>query len=882
MALVQDIVNKVKSQLSTPTTPSGFVPSAPSPAPEVPASTSNALSEAISSGIGGVSSSYGGWDQPAEVNSLPISSGIAPAVRGITSSASTPRGISSTAPVGIGTSTGKPSTPATTDIPKGIFGMMYGDPSDEANSAYEDYFAQNGMTEQDLKDIRGRGSWGDVLMHNPATQLVTHDLGKNPFLDVSIEDGRLVNKRERDPNTLPDTRTTIGDIHAIDNGLTMDYDHVTAPRATGTAMQRYSEMGMGGRKWFEYDPYATYMKGDEASQHGFRAYLPDETSMANMLMAQALDKPGDIAGMIGSSRELNPITGEYKIKFDVDGDEATKDDVLSLSGSDWDYRATPYVNNIDRLFRFDPMSLLRMPANGLLHGAPVSPIIKENAIPDASGKTKYVYGDLVDSGYDLVLTYANGDVARIPSNEWTSWQSSDGLVLPQQYDGDIVSSMTDENLHLTFSDGQDVHVPKSVYDGWVRPDGSMYIPDATYVPVREARGFLPDDLETLNANAIREGVAQNAPVLFIPDMVMDDGTRLTWDQVQRIYYDQEAEDNPSSVSDDGISYDFGPLGLAKPRRLTGEILNDDMSVNWGDLLNNAWDFTAGSIPISLNAFAWPLSATEAYSKSVAGIDPNKYDALTGSDRYISADLDESGELRPTYTPIQQIANIAGNALVPLTEQLAGPLSGHSAIEALSGELPLNPSTREVLQNFLLGMLGEGMEEIVGNVTDEVTGQGEAAYGDVVTPEGERLLDDQGRPVVDESGNYRFTDAEGNPYTYMTDQVGHIYRDPNTSLMRRFGNFLSPNELGNAFLGGSLVDATMQLPREVIPSLVGSPGLFREPRMGSIQRDAIRRRQGGMPYVETERDRMRAAMPQGFDVTQGDLEIDPDLMSLFNN
>ena len=169
--------------------------------------------------------------------------------------------------------------------------------------------------------------------------------------------------------------------------------------------------------------------------------------------------------------------------------------------------------------------------------------------------------------------------------------------------------------------------------------------------------------------------------------------------------------------------------------------------------------------------------------------------------------------------------------MPLTEELAGPLSGHSLVEkipALSkfsgklGELPKTAGIGRLLGTAGLGAVGEGAEELVGNVFDELSGQGMSAFGNPTTPDGERLLDDAGNPVRDADGNYKFVDANGEPIRLMSDEVGHVYKDSSTPFPERLRNYLDPSDLVNAFAGGALVDTVMQGPGV----LLRTPGAIR--------------------------------------------------------
>lgn len=733
----------------------------------------------------------------------------------------------------------------------------------QTNSAYETYFRDNGMSDDDINEINGRGSWLDVHMNNPATKKVTDNIGQNPFLGVSIDDlrgsaydgnGNITpsgsddypflsmnidddmdinelrmsaydkNGRLSEPSdqTSYDNADTIGR-GVVDDGLTMDYDHLTADRATGQAMQRYSEAGFGGRDWWEYSPNSIYQKSDEEQDHDFTPYLPDQTSVANMVASQLMDAPSDITGALGSAREL--LT-DYKINYDPDNNPST-DDSVSLSGSDWDYRSNPYMDNMSWLMEYEPETLLRSPEGGTIHGAPVTVSVNEYEIPNVDGGISYAYGDIINNAWDLNLVYDDGHTLTIPGEEIDKVLDEDGYIRQEYADGYDSSYST---LRLDFSDGQSIEVPEDQYAAWYNPKTDGYsLPEGTRIRTEDARGFLPDDLDSLNDEFIKKvkdgkDSVLNAPVQYLPDLVMDDGTRLTFDQVKDIYYDKDAETDP--YAEDKVTYDFSALtpdgsmfqdNLATPRRFVGEIVDPDAKnpvemakgINWGGMINNGIDFTLGSLPISIDTIAWPTSVLQGLSKSMYGIDPGRYDPITGSDKYISADFDDKGNLKPTFSDVQQAANTAGNMLVPLTEQLAGPISGHSAIEALSGELPSNPTVRQILANYALGAFGEGIEEDVGNVFDELTGQGEAAYGMPTTRSGKPLLDENGEPIRNEDGSYRYVNVWGEPMTEMTDASGHVYKSRDDKLGDRLGRAVDPNDAVNAFAGGALVDTFMQ-------------------------------------------------------------------------
>jgi len=807
---------------------------------------------------------------------------------------------SSTPPAGIANSSGtKQAAPTTTvghEVRKMVGNIVtpsYGS-DDETNSKYEDYFRKSGMSDDDINEINARGSWFDVHKDNPATAAVTDGFDRlaweNPFADMDINSLRedfdeTVNSLKATGNfprhEVPeqykaDTSSTIGDIYAVDDGKTMDYDHLTADKATGEAMQKYGELGMGGRSWWEYDPYALYTKSDEAQDYGFVPYLPDETARGNAKMNQILDAPGDLAGALGSARELIPaMTGtDYKIRYDQDGNKDTDDDIV-FSGSDFDRRKDAFLHNMQRLGSIAPETFMTKPDDMMIHGAPVSVIVQEREIKDADGNTRYVHGDPVSASPNTTLHigFNDGTSVDIDQDEWLSWWNGESLDIPDSVlgsnggvDGSQVYTNDDSSMiRVGFQDGQTVNVTPETYDSWfddngnyaLDDNGNTVLPRPSYVPIDMARGELPEDLDSMNEYYMRPENRQywnSAPVLYMPDMVMSDGTRLNWEQFNDIYNDTDLGDNPDSATDDRVSYDYNMLN--KPRRLmpdSGQVFSDDLSVNWGNIIPSSIDMTLGSLPISVDTVAWPLSVSQAISKSMAGINPGRYDPLTGTDQYVSADVVD-GSIVPTGNDLGRISGVAGNALVPLTEQIAGPISGHSAIESLAGELPINPTLSQIGKAYLLGALGEGIEEIPGNVFDETTEFADSAYGDVVTPEGERLLDDEGNPVTNPDGSYKFVNpVTGRPYEYMTDQVGHIYKDPNTPMSRRLSNFLDWSDMLNAIAGGALVTTGMGLGSDAIHGVTGgrAGGSYLSQIPNAIKSKRYRQQQGLTQYVSPE-------------------------------
>ena len=611
----------------------------------------------------------------------------------------------------------------------------------EANDSYIRDAIANGLSEDDARDIMDRADvpWWQML--------------GNKYL----QGGRWTGGN----------RQSTGDVYVMDDGSTYDYDHMTSDNMTGTQYMHYAEMGMGGRPIEQIDPTKTYSKRREQLNYGFIPFTPDSMSYINMAADNLMDLPARAGAWVSNFRQN--VTPDYSIGY---GDGVT------ISGRDYDKLSTPYLNQIYRNQSIDPRRYLERPADD----QNVSMLIREYAVPDLDGNETYHYGHLTGVGaYD---------------------------------DGTAV---------LEFSDGSSVDIPKDYFDSIMNDDGTVSLRNAVRVPVEEARGFLPDDIDSLNdVESLLQSdyPLDDADVLYMPDLVLSDGTRMKFDDVERIYWDRDVEDNPDDVTDDDISYGIGRYGIGplsisnKPQRLeNNQMIDFGNDGNWldaTDLVDNAVDWTAGSLPISLSIanIPWLYSLSNA-SSSLSGIDPGTYDLSTDSYNMQSAEYDDKGNLvysprhggevpewtsaLPGFLTDQDSGkwwNALGNAVVPLTENIAGDIGSDPlkklVNKAVGGrlDLPSNPTTMQVIGNALMDMVGEGVEEDVGNVFDEITQYGPAGmFADQAT-------DEYGRP--------------------MYDRTGHEIRDYDTSLSNRFANLVDPDDLANSFAGGVVVDALMNL------------------------------------------------------------------------
>ena len=619
---------------------------------------------------------------------------------------------------------------------------------------------------------------------------------------------------------------------AIDDGTSYDYAHMTSGWMTGPQYMHYVEMGMGGRPIEEIDPTQVYSKWDESQKYDFIPFVPDQYT-SNMLAAENLLRiPGELGTMVSNLRET--ATPSYSITYG-EGDGTT------IDGEEFDRRAPAYLNQYYYNLQYHPERL----------GATV----REYAIPDANGHVTYAHGDPIELNANdtLYITYDDGQTVGYTPDEYGSWDIEDGtMMIPDEYvseHGDISGSSY--GFSIMFSDGQTIDISPDYLMSNLDENGTLSLDDPVDVPLSEAQGWLPEDVSSIVTGY------EN------PDLILSDGTTIPLEDVERIYWDKTPENDEDPVdafgnlisTDDDIRYGFdrfgiGPLSVSnKPRRLMNQEMidfdNPEDRFDTTDLMDNTVDWTLGSIPISMGTtLPFVYSGSNALTGAY-GIEPASYNQATGSRGLMAGGWDENGNLRYGVQDAEgnidqgasdstRLWGTLGNAAVPLTEMLVGPVGAQIIpLEKLTKNIPFRSDVTRLLADTIVGAAAEGVEEDLGNVFEEWQ-----QYG----PSGMFA-----KPLTDEYGNV------------VRDMYGHESRDiDNTSDMDRLANFLNPNDLANSFLGGAAVSMLM----DPLTSPINSKSFVRN--IGpAIARDNARRQTGVDRYVETDLERKaREAMEEG--------------------
>ena len=217
----------------------------------------------------------------------------------------------------------------------------------------------------------------------------------------------------------------------------------------------------------------------------------------------------------------------------------------------------------------------------------------------------------------------------------------------------------------------------------------------------------------------------------------------------------------------------------------------------------------GSAPL----FFAPTAATQAVSNtasSLSGFQPG-YRGTNGEYRLISGVNEEDPKsVRNLTGPSgeQKLTAAIASAVLPKTERIWGSIAGKEALTKFPffkqfakrhPNIAEHPATQ-----WTAGTLGEGLEEIPGNIVEEAQATGNFLNGDYFA-----------NPLYyDENGDLTTESVLPNGQEAMPayDTQGHQLRDKNTSLFDRLRNFWSEaplSMLGGAALGSAF--STAQIP-----------------------------------------------------------------------
>lgn len=343
-----------------------------------------------------------------------------------------------------------------------------------------------------------------------------------------------------------------------------------------------------------------------------------------------------------------------------------------------------------------------------------------------------------------------------------------------------MTPLTNGNLTFTDEDGNKTEFGDGIGVSQVLSGNPDKEPDKPFTLMMDDGQMLAfNDVNDYNSSMsynLRDANDGETPVAWrysnVPNLVLNDGTELTVDQVRRA--DNGEGDN-----------NYGFLNWGKP----SDLLH---STDPQDIVPGATDLLASSAPYFITPISMWKALGDSY-KASQGVDPYSFDSENG----------EGKELNENITPERYNSAVTANAIMPFTELLWGNI-GHKgagiAGKAIDKALPASPVNP--ILHWAKGPVGEAMEEIPGNIVEELTNQSPSTW--------------YANPVTDENGNELY------------DTTQHPLKDPNTSVTDRISNFMGNktddgkgndfSEVLSAMQGGGAMGLMMG-----IPELFGSIG-----------------------------------------------------------
>lgn len=737
---------------------------------------------------------------------------------------------------------------------------------DETNDIYERDMLKNGMS-QDYLD--------NVIKHDPF----------NDFLDTVMKPHSaaeaLDDANELDPQWQEDRANQLMD--TVDDG-TMDRPHLLSDWMTGKQYYHYvHDLGMPGMPEDQIDiKNGRYSKSQQRQMYGFPVYSPNGTydfasSVPNTM--SAVRTFGDYIGNIRSRGLLNDVG------YDITTD--TGHGVKTFPGRDFDMMMNGYASQVndlyDRAFEGDPdaMSILMNAEN---QSSPYTTMVREHELPDGSKhygviterrpandlENEDTVNDLLfwDIDNDTEWTYPDengvstyGNATLNLDNDYNivsgTLKTKDGYVLNIEPDpnGGFRPIFNDDafnrwwNSHyngseyVAFSDGSSAVIPAEDVDKAIKNDLVNY----NNTSLKDIEGFDPDSLTVGTPTSLKDtldlgtGTGSEVGVVYMPDMVLPDGTAISRDVVYNIAND----DNPDDWKEDGIRYGFEPSGFnpmrmpllatnpllwltdSRPRRLMHDELIDDEGFHFNEIPNWITDAAANSARISLPVYQW-FDAVANAAPYAAGIESGSGDEYG---RYQTSGYEPNSE--------ENTIKFGTTLFGPLLENLAG--YGHEPLlDPMVEKMIDSKFAKDSFENLLLSKswdsVGEAMEEIIGNYVDEPATYGlrnawanpisrpYAGMGAIYDEDHNQLYDEVKDDASDEELSKLYDDimrnhGQNGQFPVLYDEHGREFRDPNTSGSDRFINAIRPTlehwrETANAALGGAGVSWLYGMPELV--------------------------------------------------------------------
>lgn len=805
-------------------------------------------------------------------------------------------GISGGTPVSYGQSSGlsfsspstvtsmRQSSPSVTS--DDFFGESRNRSQDEINSVYEKDMLDNGVSQDYIdKFMKGpeysytpKDIWDDTINALKDPQAASEDL-----LDAV------------DSNSMLDPEA-VGKGTEVDDG-TMDSPHLLSDWMTGKQYYHYvHDLGMPGMPEDQIDiSNGKYSKAQQRQLYGFPYYIPSDTYELGMSLPNLEAAIYNIDNYVKNLRQRG-FHGESD--YQIETDTGKGNGIENFSGNDFDMVKNGYLSQVNDLYERaskgdpDAMSVFLDSESE----SPYTPMVKEHELPDGSKhygvvterrpvndlQNKDVMEDLLNWNIDDdtewtypdengMSTFGNITVKLDDNYNIVSgtWQTKDGYNLDievepdgsfrpvfegKEYDKWVNSHDTGDE-YIAFSDGTSATVSGEDIDKAMKKSPNKHWYTNEFVNyndtnLKDIDGFDLGSLTVGKPTSLEDaynwgkGKGSEAGVIYVPDMVLPDGTAISKDVALKLARDE----NPDDWEKDKIRYHFEPRGgfnlkknpwLApivgsnpllwltdsRPRRLMHDEIIDEDGLHLGINETPDWiaDAALNSILISTPIYQWLDSAANAvpYFRGIETGSGDKYG------RYQSTGYEPGSE--------ENMAKATSTFLGPALENLSG-LGHEPVLDPIVGKLIDRKFADDTFTNLALNKtwdaIGEGLEEIIGNYFDEPGTYGfknawanpisrpYAGMGKIYDKD-HKQIGEVGDDVSDEDLSKLYDEivkkyGQDSQFPVLYDEHGREFKDPNTPIGDRFINAFEPTpehwrETANAAFGGAGVSLLYNFP-----------------------------------------------------------------------
>lgn len=483
---------------------------------------------------------------------------------------------------------------------------------------------------------------------------------------------------------------------------------------------------------------------------------------------RAVDNAGEVLdpyaidnGVDPRSRESLFMTGEQYIKYrdefglpgrdvkDIDPNE-----IYSKQDEQDRFGFIPYITSEESLNKFHDDAAPHAVANLFNHLANAR---RENTDFDVN------FNDMRISGHDLIRQ----------GNLW--WQRNAGKI----NDAEVItdpSKVTEDSVPYTYvltdANGDKIVAKSALVNSYI---------DEQNRPVMQFEDgdiWTFDDMDDYQRSLGEKVTGDGEYAAYwknIEPLVLDDGTRLRADQAEQLL----SNSNYQNYADYG-DFNFNQPFIDDPFKDRQGNFNLNPAEN--SFLPWITDVALGSVPY----FFKPTAAAQGIGNAAAsytGFQPGYQDFLNGTYSLLSDN--------PTRE--EQISATLGSLALPVTEHLWGNIGSNMIGKPLMRAIGKNEADIAPLLRYGMGAVGEGLEEVPGNVVEEFQG-GSGLSG--------WYADDM------------YRDADGNLTTENTgtrayDSQGNVIKNTNTDLVGRLRNF--GEDIPLAFIGGMTMGSTLGAP-----------------------------------------------------------------------